>query len=136
MCLLDTGQRGDAIAENSAIGFHVRDTKLDQVVEAARHHVALLHLAEPGHGLLETVEDVGGGPVQADFDERQQMRAELVRVEVRRIAADVAEPFQATHALDARRGTQVDAPRQFGEGNPPVVLEDLENPVVQAIHLD
>jgi hypothetical protein len=98
--------------------------------------VALLHLAESRHGLFETVEDVGGGPVQADFDECQQMCAQLVRVEVRRIAADVAKPFQTTYTLDARRGTQVDAPRQLGEGDPPVVLEDFKNPVVQAIHLD
>ncbi len=50
------GQGGDALAEHAAVGSDVPGAHLEQIVEARRHHVALLDLGDLLDGPVEGVE--------------------------------------------------------------------------------
>jgi DNA-binding transcriptional LysR family regulator len=77
-------------AEELAVCRHVLHARLDQIIEAARHHVALEHFRNGLHALLESVEHFRRGAVQHHFDEHQQRHVQKLRIQLGRVAHDVA----------------------------------------------
>jgi len=52
------------VAEEAPVALHIDHPHLEQIVEAARHHVALHHLVVRQHHLLEALKGVGRGAIQ------------------------------------------------------------------------
>ena len=117
------GQRQEDLAEEAAIGGHVGDAGLDQIIEAARHHVAFEHLRRPLHGGGEFLEHVRRRLVEGDLDEDQELEPEPVRIEPRAEAGDVALPLQALHPLAGGGGRQADLFGQLHGGDAAIGLE-------------
>ncbi|MCY1179320.1 hypothetical protein D9M73_197140 [compost metagenome] len=97
--------------------------------------MALQHLRQLEHRAAELFEGVAGLVVQAQLDEHQEARAQHLRVEPRVVAEDHPVALQAADPLGARGGRQVDPLAQFGEGNPPLLLEDAQDAAVGAIQV-
>src|SRR5207249_5578531 len=105
--LLHTAHRGDAIAEEAAVTLHVRYAYLEQVIEPARHHVALHHLIVRQHHLLEALEGVGRGAIQQHLHVGEQAEPEPAGAQARKVPLDVPGGLQAPHALERRRDGEV-----------------------------
>src|SRR3546814_13826867 len=99
-------------AKELPVGFHVAHPHLDQIVEAASHHVAFQHFGHVAHRAGELVEHVGRGAVEHDLDKDQQAAVELLRIEERGKAADQALLAQQADALETGRGAQTHQLRQ------------------------
>ncbi|MDT4828354.1 hypothetical protein FQZ97_617360 [compost metagenome] len=118
------GQLQQDVAEQLAVGGHLVDPRLHQVVEVTRHQVALQHVGQLEHGAAEVLEGVAGLVVQADLHEHQQAGLQVLRVQPGVVAEDDALALQAANALGAGGGGKPHALAQLGEGDPSVFLQD------------
>src|SRR5450830_1186317 len=91
------------VAEQLAVFRHAANARLDQVIEVARHQVALLHFRDAQHFAAELFEHIARLVVQRDLHEHQQGGAQRGRIDARVIAADDAVALHALDALDAGR---------------------------------
>src|SRR5262249_48119591 len=103
------------------------DAHLEQVIEAAADHVALLYLRHADGGFPEALERVRVGSVEGHFYEREQAQAQQLRVELRYITFDVAAFFEAADALQARRRAQVHTAGELDVRDAPVPLQDFQD---------
>ena len=81
----------------------VAGADLEQVIEAAGHHVAFLDRGEADDAVAKAIEYIGRGPVELDFDEGDEPGAEQRRVQIGVITANVAIALEAANSLQARR---------------------------------
>ena len=128
-------QARDLVAEHAPILFHVLHARLQQVVEAARHHVALDDLVDGLHGVLEALEHVRVRVVERDLREREQLQAEPPRAQAREVAFDEAVALQPPDALDARRQRQIDGARELRDGQPAVGLQQRQDLAIHPVQL-
>lgn len=135
MGLGDALDGGELVTQKGAVGGHVGDADLDQIVEAAGHHMRLLNLVQAAHGVCEDLEDVGGGAVQPHLDKGRQGAVQHLRVQQGHVLPDIAVAFQTAHPFQARRGGQVDPAGQFHVRNPAIFLQDAQDILVDAVKL-
>ena len=121
------------LAEEAAIGRHVGDAGLDQIVEAAGHHVAFEDLRRPAHGGGELLEHVRRRLVEGDLDEDQELEPEPARIELRAEAGDVALPLQPLQALAGRGRRQADALGEVDRRDAALRLQNDEDAPVGAV---
>ena len=85
------GQLEQDIAQQFAVRRHLGNSRLHQVVEVARHQVALQHMGQFQHGAAELLKGVAGLVIEADLDKYQQTPLQMLRVEPGVVAHD--DPF-------------------------------------------
>ena len=88
--LAHAGDDPQGISEEAAIGGHVGDAYLEEVVKAARHHMAFDNVWRAAHRVGEAVENVGCRLVQQYLDIDEEGAVEFCGVEPRAEAGDVA----------------------------------------------
>ena len=93
--LLDSRQRQQTLAEEPAVGGHIGDPRLHQIIETAGDHVTFQHFRRVLHGARELLEDVRRGLVEQHLDEDEQAETEAMRIEPRAIALDKTFALQA-----------------------------------------
>jgi uncharacterized protein YndB with AHSA1/START domain len=125
--LAHAGQLPQHRAGEVPVRVHVGHARLQQVVEAAGHHVALHDLRMHQHRGLELLEDIGRRAVQHHFDEHQQARAQQRRIELGLVAEDVALAREALHARQHRGGRQRHRLGQLQVGDAAVFLQHLQD---------
>jgi hypothetical protein len=130
------GQLPQHGAGELAVGGHVRHAGLQQVVEAARDHVAFHDLLAHLHRGLELVEHVGRGAVQQHLDEDGEAAPQLVRIEPRLVAQDEPVAREPLHARQHRGGRQRHRLGQLEVGDPAVLLKDLQEPEIDAVEIE
>ncbi|KAG1389194.1 hypothetical protein G6F59_015646 [Rhizopus arrhizus] len=120
-------------AEQLAIGGPLADPRRQQVIEVARHQVALQHVGQFQRRAPQLLEDVAGLVGQADLHEHQQAGLHRRRVEVGVVAGDHCFALEPAHALGARGGRQPDPLTQLGEGNAALGLQDAQDLAVDLV---
>src|SRR6185436_6937575 len=108
--------RDHALERRRARGLH-----LEQEGERARDVMALEHVRERGHLLLEAVDGIR--IARDDADERRDVHADLPAVDDRMIAGDHAGRFELLDALEHRRRGQADLLAESREWRSAVVLQ-------------
>src|SRR5688572_4277740 len=88
--LAHTRQHEQHLSEEAAIGGHIRQARLDEVVETSRYHVTFQDFRSGANGLGKTLEDVGRRLVEQHLDEDQKAVAEPLRIELRPIPLNKA----------------------------------------------
>ncbi len=121
------GSASRLLAEKAAIGAHVGDARLHQIIETARHHVALQHFRREPHRAGEALEHIWRGLVEQHLDEHQEAKAEHLRIEPRAIALDIAVALQPLQPLADRGRGQADLLGQLDIGDSAVSLQDGED---------
>jgi len=89
------------------------DGDLDQVIVIARHKVRFEHFGERRELGAEARECIVVVTVERHFEQHDVGEAELLLIQQRDIAANVAFVFQLTCAIPACRGRHADQFRQF-----------------------
>src|SRR5690349_12395779 len=84
----------DLVTQHSPVFIHVLHPSLDQIVEAAGHHVTFDDLLNQLHGFLETLKHVLSGMVERHFSEGQQALTEPARAQVGVITSDETVALQ------------------------------------------
>ena len=128
-------QARDLVAEHAPVFLHVLHAGLQQVVEAARHHVALDDLVDGLHGVLEALEHVRVRVVERDLREREQLQPEPSRAQAGEVAFDEAVALQPADALDARRECQIDGAGELRDGEPSVGLQQRQDLAIDPVQL-
>ena len=128
-------QARDLVAEHAPVLVHVLHAGLEQVVEAAGHHVALDDLVDGLHGVLEALEHVRVRVVERDLREREQLLPEPPRAQPREVAFDEPVALQPAHALDAGRERQIDGAGELRDGEPSIGLQQRQDLAVDAVQL-
>jgi len=75
------------------------------------------------HGLLEGVDGVAVGAPHGHEDQRLEGQAQRAGIELCVVAADHAGAFQSSQPAVAGRDAEPDPFGEFGEGQPPVLLQ-------------
>lgn len=83
---------------------HIGHAGLQEVIKTAGHQMAFQNFGAGLDGGLEVVHHVVHGAVQQDLDEHQHRSTQLVGVQPRLIAQDVALAREALHPLQHRGG--------------------------------
>ena len=112
---------------------HVRYDDAQQVVEFARHQVALHDLGDAADRLFERSEFAVLLAVQANADKDVAGQPGFRLVEQRDIAVDDAAVFERAHPAQAGRLGEVDQACELHVADAPVVLQHLENGLVVAV---
>ena len=133
MGLAHAGQSQQHTAQEIAIGLHVRDPGLDEVIEPTRHHVAFHDLRAVFHRGLEGLEDIGRGAIEHHFDKDHHAAAQQLRIEPGVIAEDVPVARQALHTLVDGGGRQMHGFGQFQRGQTPVRLQQAQDAAVDLV---
>jgi len=96
---------------------------LEDEIDLAVEHVALAHLGQRAHVLLELAQRFLGLALQADQREDGDRKAQLRRVKLGMIAPDHARLLQRAHPAQAGRRGQAHALRQLDIGDAPFILQ-------------
>ena len=128
-------QGRDHLAQHPAVALDVRSPHLEEVVEAGRHHVALLDLRHHEHGLVERRQRRLAGVGKPHLDEGDMRLAHLDRVEDRAVACDDPGLLQPLHPRLGWRFRQPDAAGQFHGRDAPFGLQDPQDGKVEAVQI-
>ena len=131
--LADALDGGQLLPQELAIGGHVGEADLDQVVESASHHMAFHHFIHAFNGFAEPFERTGGGTIQRDLDEGDKRGIELRRVKHRMITEDEIFPLQPPDTFEAWCRAQAHAPRQTLTGRPVPATMPPDDPIRNAL---
>ncbi len=121
------------VAEQLAVRSHLRNPRLDQVIEVARDQVAFQYVRQFQHRAAELFEGIPRLVVQAYLDEHQQAALEVLRVEPGVVAHDDPFALQAPDPFGAGCGRQADLFAQFSERDSSICLQDPQDVAVDLI---
>jgi amidase len=106
-----------------------------QVIERARHEVALAHLGKAAHGQFEAVHLIRSLPLEHDLHHHRGSRLRLLGGDDRRIAEDDALALEHVQAAQARRRRQADLGGERRIAHAPVLLQQPEHVVIDGVEL-
>ena len=129
-------QAGDFFAEYDAIAADVGGTDLEQIVEAARDHMAFLDLGNLPHRDVELLERLLARVRQFHFGEGDMVEPDLGGIDDPAETDDQSAVDEALHALLARGFRQPDLQREFGKGDAPVAAQNREDLAIKLIQFD
>ena len=115
------------------VGRHAFEDEID----LARQHPAFPNQRLAAHESLERLQVGLGLARQMHHGERDHLAAQLLLVEKRAIAANVAGLLEGAHTAQAGRRRDADPPRQFDIGHAAVLLklaQDMEVDGIEASH--
>lgn len=112
----DGGDRRQGLAEEVAIGGHVPDPHLQEIVEAARNHVALQDLRPRKDRRSELLEGVRRRAVERHLHEGEEGSVQLLGRKQRAVAGDVAAPLQPSDPFQAGRRAEAHPSSEFDVG--------------------
>ena len=98
--------------------------------------MALAHLIEHGHALLERDQIGLGLAVQPDIGKHGHAKTERFGVEIGMIAADTAGFFERPHPAQAGRRRDAGIPRQLDIRHAAVILQVAQDFQIYLIELD
>jgi len=130
------GQAGDLLAENDAIVADVGGADLEQIVEAARDHVAFLDFGDAADGGVEFIERGLARIGQLDLGEGDVIETELGRIGHGAKAEDHAALDQPPQPHLAWRLGEADAPGKIGDGDTSIVREHGDDLAIEHIQID
>src|ERR1700722_52331 len=102
MGLLQAGKRDETVAEKAPKVSHGSRANLEQVVKAARRHVALLDFIHILHGFAKALENVRGDPIERHGDVGEQGESRALGIHARPEALDITLALQSVEAKLAR----------------------------------
>ncbi len=114
---------------------HVGYTGFDEIIEAARHHVAFQNVWIVAREGREGLKDFRRGAVQFDLDEDQHGAVEHLGRKPRRIAENIPFAGQSLDAFGGCRLREIYAIGQFGIGQAPILLKGAQNTPVHRIEI-
>ncbi|VVT14427.1 conserved hypothetical protein [Sphingomonas aurantiaca] len=121
------------LAQHLAVAADIGRTHLEQIIEAAGDHVALLDLADRQHRAAERVERGLARVGQLHLGERDVVEPEHHRIEHRAETPNIAIVEQTFQSDLARRLRQADAPRELGHRHPAVVAQQVDDTAIELV---
>ncbi len=128
-------QRADHFAQHPAVSLDIRGPHLQKIVEARRHHVALLHLGHRQDRAVEGGQRSLSRVAEPHLDKGHMRLPHPDRVKDRPVAGDHPGLFQPLHPGLRRRFRKPDAPRQLHRRNPPFGGQDPQDRAVETIQI-
>ena len=125
--------RGGELLDEGLEGLQIRRDAFEHEVDLAREHPAFAHQRLRAHELLESGKIGFRLARQMHHGEHRHLVAELLLVEQRAVALDVAGLLQRAHAAQAGRRRNADPARQLDIGHAAVVLQLFQNLAVDGI---
>lgn len=122
------------VAEKSAIGCHVGDTDLQEIIESSSHHMTFKDLWYFPYMLSEGCKDIVGGAIEQHLDEDHQGRTQLNGIEQCRVTCNdpaLTQPLNPIKAAGWRK------PRLTGEfliSDATILLEDAKDSGIRRIY--
>src|ERR1700682_624026 len=118
--------------------FEIRDVfgpDFQEIIEVACDQVTIEDEFQFRDGFFERRETLRCRAIEHDADHHQRAPVDLLRHDHRANAADVAVLEQRLGPAVTGRGTDVDQPRQFGIGQPPIALKQPQHLQADAVNL-
>src|SRR3546814_17373260 len=106
---------------------------LQEIVEAARDHVAFLDLGNLADGVVELPQGLLARVGQLDLGEGDMVEPDLGRVDDGTKADDQPAVDKALHALLARRFRPADLQRERGEGDAAVAAQNSAESTIDIV---
>ena len=125
--------RGGELLDEGLEGLQVGRHAFENEVDLAREHPAFAHQRLRAHEILEGREIGFRLARQMHHGEHRHLVAELLLVEQRAVALDVAGLLQRAHAPQAGRRRNADPARQLHIGDAAVVLQLLQDLAVDGV---
>lgn len=126
-------QGGDAFAEHGAIATDIPRAHLEQIVEGAGNHVALLDLRDLSDGAVKGPKRGLCRAAQPDLDKRDMLKPHLRRVQPGLEALNETIVDQSLQSRLTRRLGQADPFRQVGHGDAAILAKNLEDGAVNPV---
>src|SRR3546814_8196613 len=124
------------VCSSDLIAADVGGADLEQIVEAARDHVAFLDLRQAAHRGVELAQRVLARVRQLDLGKGDMIETDLGRVDDRAESDDQSAFLHPFDALLARCLGQADLLRERGEGDAAILPEDGEKLAIELVQID
>lgn len=131
----DVGQGRDTLAHYTPVGRDIAGAHLQEIIEAAGNHVALLDLRNGEYSLVEVVERGRPCVGQRDLNESNVAFTHFLTVDYRTVTAYVTLGFEIAEPGLNRGFRQPDFLGEGGEGKPAVPLKLRKDGFIEAVQL-